>query len=238
MVSMVVVDANKKEIVSVKDTIKDVAARLTEDEWKIEMLGFSSEEMGFFQSHPLVDMCCYDILPDGSLEYLTKLRREYSNMGLMLIADATVSPLVYLKPGIRADSLLMRPFHKDVLRSTMEEFVSAYLSTVDSQDGVSSFVIDSKEGKINIPYSDIYYFEAREKKIFARTLNDEYGFYATMEQMEEKLPDTFIRCHRSFIVSKSKIKKIMLSQNLIELLQGFDVPLSRSYKPVLKQFGK
>lgn len=238
MISMVVVDAEKKEIMSIKNTIKDLAARLTDDEWKIDMLDFAPEEMEFFREHPLVDMCCYDILPKGSVDYLLELRKQYAQMGLMLIADATVSPLVYLKPGIRADSLLMRPIQPEVLRDTMKEFFSSYLQSVDEQEGVSSFVIDGKSGKINIPYTDIFYFEAREKKIFVRTLNEEYGFYTTIEQLEEQLPDSFIRCHRSFIINSAKISKIMLSQNIIYLSQGFDVPLSRSYKPILKQFGK
>ena len=67
---------------------------------------------------------------------------------------------------------------------------------------------------------------------------EEYGFYLTMDRLAEELPEQFLRCHRSFIVNSRKIRKIMLSQNLIGLEDGFDIPLSRSYKAVLKGFGR
>ena len=58
--------------------------------------------------------------------------------------------------------------------------------------------------------------------------------FSTQDNLSEKLPEQFVRCHRGFIVNKHKIKKVALSQNLIFLTDGYDVPLSRSYKSVVK----
>ena len=118
------------------------------------------------------------------------------------------------------------------------EFISSYMERKNEEHSGKSYVIESKEGRTILPYHDIYYLEAREKKIFLRTLNEEYGFYSTMEQLEKELPDTFLRCHRSYIVNMDKVEKIMLSHNQILLVHGFNIPLSRSYKPMLKEFGK
>ena len=63
----------------------------------------------------------------------------------------------------------------------------------------------------------------------------ELAFYETIEHLAERLPEQFVRCHRSFIVSKKRIRKVMLSKNLIELEQGMEVPLSRSYKSAFKE---
>jgi two-component system response regulator AgrA len=64
----------------------------------------------------------------------------------------------------------------------------------------------------------------------------EYPFYDTLDQLEERLADRFLRCHRSYLVNKSKVNKVYLSQNLLLLNSGEEIPLSRSYKPVVKQF--
>lgn len=238
MVSMIVYGKSEKEIQLLEALIRNLAAVLTEDKWNINSFlnGNSFEE--FLYTHPLLDLSCIDITIPGSIDKLRVFRKYYEETSLILIADATVSPLLYLKPGIRPDSLMMKPLSKDVMLSTMKEFISSYVEAVSRKDGIKSYVIDSKEGKINIPYNDIYYFEAREKKIFIRTMTTEYGFYGTIDNILEVLPDTFARCHRSFVLNTLKLKKIMLSQSLIELTDGFEVPLSRSFKPFFKQYGK
>lgn len=238
MISMVMLNGKEKEIPPFKNIIKELAAKMTEENWTMEYFALPNELKEYIDKQPLLDLCCYDITLQDSLESLPGFRKEYEEMGLLLITDAAISPILYLKPGIRADSLLMRPLNKEVVYATLEEFFSSYLEKMNRLQGVKSYIIESKEGRIHLPYKDIFYFEAREKKVFVRTLNEEYGFYTTMEQLENELPEQFIRCHRSFIVNSEKIKKVMLTQNLISLIQGFDVPLSRSYKPVLKQFGK
>ena len=98
-----------------------------------------------------------------------------------------------------------------------------------------TLLIETREGKTYIPLSKIYYFEAREKKIYVRLKKQEFTFYDTIEHLEESLPEGFLRCHRSFIVSRSRVQKVMLSKNLIELEDGISLPLSRSYKPVFKE---
>ena len=238
MVSMVILESKENEINSLKVIIKELAAKLTEDKWEIEFLQSVQEINKVLSQRPLIDLSCYDITLDGALEKLIEFRKCYEETGLLLITDPGISPVLYLRPGIRADSMLMRPLKKAVVYETLQEFISSYLEKQNNEHNEKSYVIEGKDGRIILPYKDIYYLEAREKKIFLRTLNSEYGFYSTIEQLEEELPDTFIRCHRSYIINTTKIEKIMLSQNQISLVQGFAVPLSRSYKPILKQYGK
>ena len=238
MVSMVVLESKEKEISSLNMIIKELAAKLTEEKWEIDFLKSIQEINDLISQRPLIDLSCYDITVEGALEKLIEFRKYYEESGLLLITDSSISPILYLRPGIRADSMLMRPLKKDVVYETLKEFISSYIERKYEEPSGKNFVFEGKEGRIILPYNDIYYVEAREKKVFLRTLNAEYSFYSTIEQLEGELPDNFIRCHRSYIVNSAKIEKIMLSQNQIVLVQGFDVPLSRSYKPILKQFGK
>ena len=164
---------------------------------------------------------------------MESLRRKYSDTSLMLIADASISPMEYIRPSILASALLLRPFSSEQVRESLEAVLQAMDKKQETEE--RTFLIENREGKTYIPMSQIYYFEAREKRIYVRLKREEYTFYDTIEHLTEQLPEEFIRCHRSFIVSRSRIQKVMLSKNRIILEHNIEVPLSRSYKAVLKE---
>ena len=56
--------------------------------------------------------------------------------------------------------------------------------------------------------------------------------------MEKKLPENFLRCHRSYIVNMSKVTAVKVSQSLIEVQDNLQVPLSRSYKRAVKEYSR
>ena len=217
---------------------KDLAAALSEDYWNIELISALDKLQARLADHPLMDMLMYDVTPRNAIESLLGIRKNYREVLLMVIADLETSPMEYMKPGIMASSLLLRPWTKEQAYEVLKEFFQAYMEKCCQTDDKSMFVIESKEGKLYIPYEQIYFFEAREKKIFVCTGKEEYGFYHTIDKLAEELPEQFLRCHRGFIVNQYKIRKVVLSQNIIYLTDGYDVPLSRSYKPVLKGLDK
>ena len=54
-----------------------------------------------------------------------------------------------------------------------------------------------------------------------------------MKAMEVKLPDDeFMRVHKSYIVRIDKIQKVIKNEAYLE---GYTVPISRSYKDALKE---
>ena len=233
---VIALDGNKDEALILKKTLSDVIAGLSDEYWDTRFFSALEESREYLNEEPLIDFACCDVTIRGVTDILPVLRRNYEEMGMMLIADAVTSPMEYLKPGIRADSLLIRPYNKQILMETLMEFISEGLARKDKNSGQGSFVMETKEGKTFFPYDSIYYFEAREKKVFVRLLNEEYGFYSTMDELEGLLPEGFKRCHRSYIVNTDKINRIFLSQNLIELVKDFSVPLSRSYRQSFKGF--
>lgn len=156
----------------------------------------------------------------------------------MVVADGSISPMVYLRPGIMPSSLLLKPVSRENLVMVVNEMMDAFTEKFDSKDVPESFVIETREGKQYIPLNQIYYVEAREKKIFIRTKQEEYGFYDTIENMEKKLPENFLRCHRSYIVNMSKVTAVKVSQSLIEVQDNLQVPLSRSYKRAVKEYSR
>ena len=95
--------------------------------------------------------------------------------------------------------------------------------------------IDSGREIFRIPFGQIYYLEAREKKVFIRMRMEELAINGTMEKLSERLPENFLRCHRSFIVNMDYISQIKLAENMLYLREGLFVPVSRSYKATVKR---
>ena len=207
---------------------------LTEEKWQMEFFTRREQVAAFLKDRPLLDLACYDVSPKGSIDDLERIRRDYQKMRLLLIADASMSPMEYIRPTILASSLLLRPISPEQAREQLMELVEQFQDQAfHGQE--ESLVIETREGRTYVPLAQIYYFEAREKRVYVRLKKQEMAFYETMEHLEERLPDYFVRCHRSFIVSRQRIRKVMLSKSLIELEQGMQIPLSRSYKPAFKE---
>ena len=234
MVSMLMYSSSTEELHLIRKMAEDLAAYLSEEKWEMFSYASLQEVLCFFEKQPLVSMTCYDVTAKGSLACLGKIRKEHKDMLLMLIADATLSPMEYVRPDILASSLILRPFTPAALKEKLSDMIRDYLSRVEENDGGEAFVVTTREGKMRIPYSRICYLEARDKKIYIRLRDREIAFYDTIEELEEKLPDIFLRCHRGFLVNKAFVEKVMLSQNEIRLSHGMSVPLSRSYKPRFK----
>ena len=234
MVSMMVYDPRAEELELMKRLIRQAAAVLTEEKWQMEFFAAREQVASFLKDRPLLDLACYDVSYKGSIDDLERIRRDYQKLQLLIIADASMSPMEYIRPTILASSLLIRPISQEQAKEQLMELVEQFRDQTPYGQA-ESLVIETREGRTYVPLVQIYYFEAREKRIYVRLKKQELAFYETVEHLTERLPDYFVRCHRSFIVSRQRIRKVMLSKSLIELEQGMQIPLSRSYKPAFKE---
>ncbi|MCI9533323.1 MAG: LytTR family transcriptional regulator [Lachnospiraceae bacterium] len=234
MVSMMVYDPRAEELELMKRLIRQAAAVLTEEKWQMEFFVAREQVASFLKDRPLLDLACYDVSYKGSIDDLERIRRDYQKLQLLIIADASMSPMEYIRPTILASSLLIRPISQEQAKEQLMELVEQFRDQTPYGQA-ESLVIETREGRTYVPLVQIYYFEAREKRIYVRLKKQELAFYETVEHLTERLPDYFVRCHRSFIVNRQRIRRVMLSKSLIELEQGIQLPLSRSYKPAFKE---
>ena len=236
MISFLMFSLQGKELIGLKRVTIDVSAKLTEEDLHIFDFNDNRKLFDFIDSTPVIDISCIDITKPDAITAAENLRKLNKNMYITLIADLNVSPAKYIRPSIMAGSIMLRPLSKENMQRVLCESLGEYLRKFSAEDS-ECFIIDSREGKQLVPFEQITYFESREKKIFLNTPSREYSFYGTLESIESKIGDRFIRCHRSFIVAKARIIKIMLSKNMVILDDNSEIPLSRSYKKSLKELG-
>ncbi|QBE95734.1 Transcriptional regulatory protein NatR [Blautia producta] len=237
MVEMLITGTGKYEVESIHRCSRELAAKLTEEKWEYYCLCSADQLKGFVKKNPLLDMICVDLTMESGLEAVRRLRKHNGHAYITLVASPNLSPAVYMRPDIMAGSLMLKPLTEEQVRQVMTEAFQVFVKKFADSSIKEQFVIETREGKTLIDYSQIYYFEAREKKIFLVTEVREIAFYETIDHLVEILPDHFLRSHRSFVVNSGRIDSIHLGKNMILLENGEQIPISRSFRQVFKEFG-
>lgn len=217
MISCLTYSSIRQELAKLECIMKDEAAYVSGEDWNMQFVSCPEQIEVYLKSGKLLDLACVDITSEGMLARVEALRAAYKKALLMVIADAGISPMTYLKPSVMPNSLLLRPAAPCQIQRVVKELFAAFMQEHSSDEA-----------------EDVFVLETREKKVFVRVGNAEYALYETLERVKEVLPAVFLRCHRSYIVNTSKIERVVLSRNIIELPGGTLVPVSRSYRMDVK----
>lgn len=237
MISAIIYDGIQKEMKFISDSVRDIIAAGCEEMSRVDACCHYNEFMGIVERSDLEDFFCLDICGKGGTAMAEQIRQKYPNAHILLIADASIAPDQYILPSIMASALILRPCGKEAIRSRLESFMDSILSSRKSSEE-NIFCFETKDGITKISYSQIYFYEARRKKIYIRLRSEEYSYYNTLEQLEEELPENFVRCHRSYIVNKRRITQYIASENMLRLDDGSVIPVSRSYRKWIREWIK
>lgn len=88
------------------------------------------------------------------------------------------------------------------------------------------------EDWIPVPIDQISHLESLQKKTWFYKDGEHYKTTVTLKELQTRLPSTFIRIHRSYIINILFIKKItrdLASNFIVHLKDGSELPISQSY---------
>lgn len=230
MISMLIYSCKQDEFELLKGIAKDAVAYDSDE--SLDVIRISSVNDVKMQLLENVEIGIVDITEKDGLQAAKALRLRFPQMDIVIISDKTISPVLYLTPDIRAAALLLKPFVYSEVRYSMQ---SLFVTMQLEENNMEFFSFENEGGMRRVPYSQILYFEARNRRIYIRSQYKEYGIHGTMDALEQKLPEIFRRCHRGFIVNVSYISKAWYSKNYIDLKNHMEIPLSRSYKTTIKE---
>lgn len=83
-----------------------------------------------------------------------------------------------------------------------------------------------------VPIEQISHFESLQKRTWFYKEGEQYKTSVTLKEMQTRLPNIFIRIHRSYIINIHFVKKISrdITSNFVILLKdGTELPVSQSY---------
>ena len=233
MPHMLLYDQRKSELDQIRDWVSTLSAD-KEELWvhSAATLPDLLKRLGELND---ISLCCADFDAEGDQAVLAVRGRDPA-VFVVVIAGADTSPLVYVRPDIMAAGLLLRPLKKSQVTGMLCAVIDMMeMKARERLFNNEVFVFSTREGTIRVPYSQILYFEARNKKIVLCTNRSEMDFYSTLEGIMRKVPEYFLRCHKGFIVNKHLVNRVDLSENMLHLVGGFQVPISRSYREAAKE---
>lgn len=236
MIDVLLYDRNTEEQESVRAILSSNVAMLSDDRLRCRKCQKTDQVYEYLRKDAMLDLSMLEVVNDEDIALIKNVREYSGQADMMLMADSRVSPMKYMTPDIRACSLLLKPFSRDEMESVVKEFVSSYYRKKETVSEENSIVIENRDGRIVVPFSNIYYVEAREKKVFFRLKDREYSKYDTLENIRTLLPPEFIQSHRSFVFNSRYIDKVKLSENTIYLEHNIMVPLARSFKASIKEY--
>jgi hypothetical protein len=135
--------------------------------------------------------------------------------------------------GVPYHGMAVPFFHE----GNLEGCVTAIFPSLTS--GKLVVTIKTEDGWIPMPFTEVIYLEAKEKKTFVNGREHSGTHKNTLQEFEFLLPkDHFIRCHRSFIVNVNHIKEIFPDTHstfILSMDNGDRVPVSQSYSSYFRR---
>lgn len=146
----------------------------------------------------------------NGLELASKIR-EIDNTG-KIVFITTHSELSYMTFSYKIEALdyIIKENMGELtgrIRDCINVAYKRYFSEKGPQQSIFKFKVGNQVRVVN--FNDIYFFESSHlpHKIILHLENTNIEFYGTIKELEN-LSEDFIRCHKSFIINKNRIKYI------------------------------
>jgi DNA-binding LytR/AlgR family response regulator len=175
--------------------------------------------------------------------------------GMDFVKSLTVPPLIvfttayaeYAIEGFKVNAVdyLLKPFGlqdfqraalrlKDLVELTKAKDQGDLTKTKDLQDDSIFLKTEYRIVKVNI--SDIRYIEAMSEylKVYIENEQKPIVTLLSMKKMEERLPDFFMRIHRSFMINLNKIQEV--NKNRVIMDSNTYLPIGDMYKEAFQTY--
>ena len=119
--------------------------------------------------------------------------------------------------------------HKPLSKFDLEETILRLFDDITGYTSHKKYInINGK--KIFIDTNEITYIRRDGMKIILHTPSENIELYSSFNKLQDKLPDNFVRCHKSFIVNINNITKLELSSNAIYFKDNVKCHIGPKYK--------
>ena len=151
----------------------------------------------------------------------------------------------YLLKPVRLERLQqtvekLKSFKNNLSSATIMSVLKEFYSQKEEKK-MTSITVKKGEKLIFIKLDEVTHFEADEKYVTVYTNKENHLIEQSLSQLEQKLPDYFMRVHRSFIVNKNQVlevQKYFNSRFVISLnnLKNTSITSGRSYNTIIKDW--
>lgn len=180
----------------------------------------------------IITEVCFNGSVDCGIEFGKQVRSISRNCHLVFVTQQSQSMLLVLNKMLRPSGFYIKPLPESEFEMLIADIYRDYLNTLPKLD---SFYVNIGTTVYRISFDSILYFEAYDKKIYIYTENQRIGYYDSLSNIERKLGEEFIRCNKSFILNKNKVKYVSITDMMIGMENDAKINITRTYKPMIKE---
>lgn len=143
-------------------------------------------------------------------------RNGYSGEIIFLTA---FSEYVFEGYNVHAFNYLLKPIELKKLQECMDRYSALHMSDY--------YYYHKGNDVIQLPYNNIIYFSKDGHDVIIQLLNDVYIERVTLNEIENRLPSLFQRCHKSCIINMLHVRSIV--GNTVYLSNNKTQTIGRNY---------
>ncbi len=232
MIKVYICEDNQKQLEKIRDAvnntimIEDLDMRVeksTKDPFELIELVKENEGTGIY----FLDI---DLGADINGIQLGEKIRQLDPTGYIIFVTthAELSHLTF-KYKVEALDYIIKDDFKEVSKRVKECILYAndkYMALNGERNEV--FYINSNDKVVLSEFKNIIAFETSPTvhKIIMNSDKRQVEFYGSMKEVESKLDDQFIRCHKSFIINKNKIRIVDKKNRIAHMVNGQECLIS------------
>ncbi len=176
------------------------------------------------------DVYFLDIQMENGTDDGIRIAREIRARGVKGLIVYVTSFIDYVQIGYEVKAF------RYLLKSQMDEKLSSLLDDIRKElSGEEFFYYQISGEKYRVAKSQIVYLESDKRQVKMVLSNcEEHRFYGNLDNVSKELGESFVRCHRSYVVNLSYIKGWSAEQIELNSIEK-NIPISRSYAKIVKQ---
>lgn len=228
MLKFVICDDNQNTINHISIMLESIFIKNDLDAEIVFKTPTEKELLAYIKNNP-VDVLILDIQlssKSAGLDIANKIRENNKDCYIIF---ATAHPeFVFLAYQCKTFDYICKPITKERL----EETILRLFSDINNIKTSNKYIkLDNKNTIIN--ENEIQYIKRDGMKIIFHTSSRDYEIYSSFAKLQNKLPNNFVRCHKSFIANINNIEKLEPLSNIIHFKNNTTCDIGPKYKKEL-----
>lgn len=184
------------------------------------------------------DLLLLDIHVEGALSGIEIAERLSRETSVIFITSLREREIFERAKSTRPVAFILKPFDSLMLQNTIDLAISQFAgetkNVMSERDVIvkDSFFIKEKNSLIKVPIHSINYIEAEDKYCTLFTSDKKFVVRISLNELLSKLPDHFVRTHRSVVVDATKINQLNLDRQELQL-GNVVLPIGSTFKESL-----
>lgn len=158
----------------------------------------------------------------NGVELGKKIREELQDETIHIVYISAKQTYAMELFQIRPLNFLTKPLSQNKVIDNVEKAMRL------SRHYNDSFVFHKNKQQYREFYKEILYFESKGRKIYIHTKKETHEFYGKLNEIEEEVPNDFIRIHQSYLVNNMYVKRWAYEEAY--LANGTKLSISQFYR--------